>query len=474
MPLSTTGIVIIITIVFFIIYVVLLKKYSLQDTEFLWDWQKLEPEIDAVLREPTDKEFLWGTATAAHQVEGNLSKNNWYWWEHQTDAKGNPRIHRGQKSGKACEHWERYPKDIELMSKELGINSYRFSIEWSRIEPQEGVWDQDAIDHYGKMIDCMLENGIHPMATLHHFSHPMWFEEKGSFEKQENIILFQRFAEKIFAAYSDRVQRWCTHNECGPFATMGWGMGVFPPGKNDPALVGQVLLNLMRSHNAIYHSLKSMPNGNKVDIGLVKNIFQFHPWHRWNLIHVAICSILDDVYNESIIRTIRDGVFSIDAPKIKLYEEMPDIKGATDFIGLNYYSNLLVKLSRALSPFTPLSRPGQIVTDFPYTTYPEGFYSAIQRISTLNKPIIITENGIPDNKDDRREDWIRRYLYVMKKAMNEGIDIQGYHYWSFMDNFEWAEGYDMRFGLYEVNFETQERKLRQGAKLYQEIVSLRK
>ena len=151
----------------------------------------------------------------------------------------------------------------------------------------------------------------------------------------------------------------------------------------------------------------------------------------------------------------------------KIYQSL---KGATDFIGLNYYSDLLISMRRALNPFKPVKRPHQIQTDFPYASYPEGFYRALKRIAELNKPVIITENGIPDDKDDRREDWIRRYIYAMRMAMNEGVDVKGFHYWSLLDNFEWAEGYTMRFGLYEVNFSTQERTLRESAKLYKKII----
>ena len=154
--------------------------------------------------------------------------------------------------------------------------------------------------------------------------------------------------------------------------------------------------------------------------------------------------------------------------------DIPGAKQSADFVGLNYYSNLLISLSRMLDPHKALTRPGQIVTDFPYATYPEGFYRAIKRMGTIGLPIIITENGIPDNRDDRRADWIRRYMYAMKRAMNEGVDVKGYHYWTLMDNFEWAEGYDMRFGLYEVDFENQKRSLRKGAQPYVDLVKKHK
>jgi beta-glucosidase len=176
------------------------------------------------------------------------------------------------------------------------------------------------------------------------------------------------------------------------------------------------------------------------------------------------------VYNESIIGLLRDGEFRVKwLYKSDEVFDIPDSMGASDFVGLNYYSTLLVSLKRALDPYTPIIRKGQVCTDFPYATYPEGFYRAIKRMQVLNKPIIITENGIPDNKDDRRGDWIRRYSYAMKRAMNEGADVRGYHYWTLMDNFEWAEGYDMRFGLLEVDFETQKRTLRAGSK---ELIAL--
>lgn len=444
------------------------------EPELLWDWKK--EDVSSVYKAKWPKNFLWGSATAAFQVEGNNAPSNWSMWENATDEHGKPRIHKGQKSGAACDHYNLFRQDLKSAAEDLGITSYRFSLAWSRIEPEMGVFNEDAIQHYNEVIDACLENDIEPMITLHHFSHPLWFEEMGSFEKEENIDIFLRFSEKVFRAYSDRVKYWCTHNECGPFATMGWGLGVFPPGVKSIRRMGAVLLNLMRSHTKVYHHLKALPNGQDVQIGLVKNIFQFDPWHRWNPIHWYICRFMDEVYNESIIRTIRDGQFSIsNGPLFKMNVDLPDAKGATDFIGLNYYSNLLMNIRRGMDassgpPFTPWGRPGQIMTDFPYTTYPEGFYRALKRIATLDKPIFVTENGIPDNIDDRRQDWIERYLYAMNKCIQEGIDVRGYQYWTLLDNFEWAEGFDMRFGLYEVNFETQERTLRPSTQAYRKII----
>jgi beta-glucosidase len=428
--------------------------------ELRWDWSGIDP-LEARFPEG----FLWGAATAAHQVEGGNDNNNWARWETSVDDRGRPRIHNGQRSGAACEHYTRYPDDIRLMA-EIGLKTYRFSVEWSRIEPSPGRFDPAAIRHYHDVIDHLLAAGITPMVTLHHFTHPLWFEDLGSFEREENIALFVRFSQRMFAEYGEKVPLWCTHNEPGPFATMGWGLGVFPPGVRSPARLGVVLANLMRSHGRVYAALKSMPGGDAAQIGLVKNIFQFDPWRRWNPAHWVLTRALEEVYNGSILRFLAGEPFTITVPGVMRVREDISERGL-DFVGLNYYSHLLLSpLMPTEPPFAVNARPGDVVTDFPYCTYPEGFYRALMDLRGLNKPIYVTENGIPDAKDDRRADFINRYLYAMSRAIQDGCDVRGYYYWSLLDNFEWAEGYDMRFGLFEVDFATQKRRLREGAGAY--------
>lgn len=448
-----------------LLYTLVTYRLHRRYPETIWDWDKQNLND---LEFPEN--FMWGTATASHQVEGG-NVNNWSRWEEGNHRDGTPHIHNNDQSGQACEHYARYKEDIARI-KELGLSSYRFSLAWNRIEPTPGDYNEEAIAHYHQVIDTCKQMGIRPMVTLHHFTHPLWFEDIGSFEHEENIEHFLRFSEKVFSEYGRKVKYWCTHNEPGPFATMGWGLGMFPPGIRSLKRMSRVLQNLMRSHLRVYKKLKSMPGGDKAQIGLVKNIFQFDPYRRWSLLHWALCRLLDHVYNESIIRFLRDGLFRIYVPGVVfIQEKFEDAKGATDFIGLNYYSNLIMSpLSPQKPPFKPLTRPGQVLTDFPYTTYAEGFYRALKRINTIGRPIMVTENGIPDAKDDRREIFIRRYIYALSLAIKDGCDVRAYYYWSLLDNFEWAEGYSMRFGLYAMNFETQERTLREGAKAYQEIV----
>lgn len=438
-----------------------------QHPEPRWDWAALEPELDEVVFPP---DFRWGTATAHHQIEGGHDDNNWGRWERSTDDRGRPRIQHGDVSGDAADHWNRWREDVALMDEVLGCDLYRFSFSWSRIEPRPGEWDRAALDHYHQLIDELLRRGITPMATVHHFAHPGWLEELGSFEREENIAHVVRFAGKLFEEFGEKVPLWCTFNEPGPFSVMGWLLGVFPPGKKSPRLHGQVLRNLCLAHLRVVEKIRAMPGGDAVKIGLVKNIFQLDPWRRWSPLDWALCRLADHVYNESVLEFLRSGRFRYRVPFLVNMDEQlmgPGLEDRGDFVGLNYYANLLLDpFMRREPPFEVRSRPGQIPTDMPYNIYAEGLWRALHRIRSVGLPVWITENGVPDARDDRRATWIRRYLYALRRAMAEGVEVRGFCYWSLLDNFEWAEGYQMRFGLFAVDYETQERTLREGARAY--------
>ncbi len=437
-----------------------------ENPELRWDWNKIDT---ADIHFP--KEFLWGTATAAHQVEGNCDNDNWGAWEQAPDEHGKPRIKNGQKAGLACDHWNRYLEDISLLQA-LGVKAYRFSVEWSKIEPKEGEFDQTALQHYQEMCEALLAAGLKPVVTLHHFTHPIWFEQKGAFEKAENIALWVRFCEVVFQKLQDKVHLWCTINEPEVFASQGYFQGVFPPGKKDPQLAGVVLKNLLEAHVQAYQALKRLPNGDKAQIGLVKNIFQFDPYRRWHLFDWLVSRQFNGLFTDAIIRFFQTGHFDFSLPGLVNVEHFnAATPGTLDFVGLNYYSHMLVKSHWNLKEFFTFERrPDEIMTDMPYPIYAEGFYRAIKTLAQLGVPVYITENGIADAKDDRRDLFIRRYLFALSQAIKDSCDVRGYFYWSLMDNFEWAEGYDMKFGLYEVNFATQERKLREGARYFVEVV----
>ncbi len=449
-----------------IIYLIPTAYLNFKEPVLKWNWDKIDLN-DIFFPE----DFIWGVASAAHQVEGYHTTNNFSWWETQVDEQGNPRIKRGEKCGAACDNWNRYADDIELI-QDLGVSSYRFSVSWSKIMPEEGLVDSTALQHYVDMCDTLLAAGIIPMVTLHHFTHPMWFEDKGAFEKEENIEDFVAFSEVVFEALKDRVNYWCTLNEPAVYVVAAYFDGNFPPGKKDPKLAAVVLKNMFKAHVAVYNHLNTLPCNCEVQIGIVKNMHQIDPMNSWNLLDRLLSRTVNQGFNGSFIGTFRDGHYKFSFPTlVDEQEEIPDAPGTLDFVGLNYYSHNAMDFSFNLDEALQTRMyPDEVPTDMDYTIYPEGLYRAIVEISETGVPIIITENGIADAKDDRRGDFIKKYLYAVSKAINEGYDVQGYHYWSLMDNFEWDLGYDMQFGLYHVDFKTQERTLREGAKEYQRIV----
>ncbi|MFA6126719.1 MAG: glycoside hydrolase family 1 protein [Bacteroidales bacterium] len=441
--------------------------FQIQRPQLKWNWSKID-----VNKISFPKDFIWGVATAAHQVEGYNTNNQWYLWESTVDATGNPMIARGQLSGMACDHWRRYPQDIRLM-KELGVTSYRFSVEWSRVEPREGVFDTLAIKHYQEECDSLIAQGITPMVTLHHFTNPIWFEKKGAFEKMENVADFVRFTEVVYLALKDRVKLWCTINEPAVYVVGGYFQGDMPPGKKDPKLAAVVLRNILEAHVQAYWKIKSLPGGDQAKVGLVKNMTQMDPYRKWHLGDWIFANLIEGVFNGTTLNFMKTGHYRFSMPTMaKLIDENPKAIGSMDFIGLNYYSHYNYKFSFNLDKaFKARLLPGEIKTDMDYASYPEGFYRAIKTVSELGIPIMITENGVADAKDDSRAQFISQYLYALSKSISEGCNVQAYYYWTLIDNFEWSLGYDMKFGLYSLDMPTQRRTMKNGSKRYQEIIS---
>ena len=435
------------------VYFFLIAILSLRNPEKHIDWSKQDLEN---LKFPSD--FSWGVATASHQIEGD-NQNNWSQFESKQGLEA---------SGAACDHWNLWKADFDLIEK-LNVGHYRFSLEWSRVQPNEGEWDEAAIQQYSEMVDDLLARNIEPMVTLHHFSHPIWFQAKGGFEVEANVEDWIVFSQKMFEVLSDRVQWWCTINEPAVFTTMGYVLGEFPPGARSFKQTRAVATNMMRAHARCYRALKAMPRGKDVQIGLVKNINIFDPYRRWNLVHWIQAKILDEMFNRCWLRGLRNGRFR--APSSLFSTKIPGLKGSSDFIGVNYYTHLL---ATPFMPTTveidPLIRPWEERTDFRYPMYAEGLRRSFDMVANLKLPILVTENGVADDDDDMRPEHIRRHLWITSKAIADGMDIRGFYHWSLMDNFEWAEGYTQRFGLYHVNFETQERTLKVSGKLYADIV----
>jgi len=349
------------------------------------------------------------------------------------------------------------------------------------------------------LIDHLISNDIIPVITLHHFTHPIWFEEKNSFEIEHNIKYFVRFAKKMFEEYSEKVSMWCTINEPGVYAFQGYLRGAFPPAKKDLQLCGIISKNLIIAHIDVYKALKSMKNGDKCQIGITHSITQYNAYHtgsRFNPVQKFeefLSHYLNHLFYDAMMNFFITGKFEYKSPvviqllltgtlpkRIQTYAEVKyeypgesrkyNSKDILDFFGIQPYSNVLVDCTNTDPVKKPSLRKDDIATDMPYRICPESLYRAVHQASFIGVPIYVTENGIADAKDDRRELFIRRYLYALHKAINDGYDVRGYFYWSLLDNFEWDLGYGMKFGLYEVDFKTQKRKLRKGAEFYQKLV----
>jgi beta-glucosidase len=411
------------------------------------------------------KDFRWGTATAAHQVEGNNTNNNWWAWE-----QGEGHILNNDKSGLACDWWNNAERDFDLMA-EMGLNAHRLSVEWSRIEPQQGFFDDAALGRYREMLLGLRQRGIEPMLTLHHFSNPLWLEEQGGWENHEFVVpLFERFVRKTVAVLKDVCDLWCTVNEPNVYAVGAYLGAVTPPGKYGRLdLTLAVVRNLLLGHAAAYHIIHELQPYARV--GLAHHMRPFEGLREGHVLDAIIANTQSAIFNDAILKAAIDGQWSWlmrrNAPSPR------GLKGTLDWIGLNYYSRQRTKFDRT-SPATWYGSihhtPDAIMSDHDYgEIYPAGLMKMMRKCAKRKLPIYITENGIPDADDDQRPAFLVTHLREVWKGVQFCFFIQGYYHWSFVDNFEWSEGWRMKFGLFELDHLTQERIPRKSAELYSAI-----
>jgi len=423
------------------------------------------------------KGFLWGAATSAHQVEGDCTNNDWTAWENSYDNNANPHIKNSDKSGKASDHWNRYKDDL-LLLKDIGCNSYRFSVEWSKLVPQPGAWSQAAADHYIEMCATMRDLNIEPNLTLHHFTLPQWLAAKGGFEHPDSVKYFADYTQRTAETLGPYVDFWATFNEPVVFAFLGWVRGIWPPGKQDLCLAARVLANILEAHQQAYHILHKTVlqdadgDGVPCRVGIVKSITVFDPARKWWLPDWLTTLALDRLYNSALLDAFRTERFKFNLfNTLRFTKELPGLSDTLDWIGVNYYTQFLTKidlksdLNMRIYPRKKLAK-----TDMDWAVYPAGLYRALRMVQSFGVPIYVTENGIATQDDQLRERYISQHIDAMHEAILDNIDVQGYYYWSLMDNFEWAEGFEKRFGLYHVDYRTQKRSLKNGTKIYSDII----
>ena len=407
------------------------------------------------------KDFSWGTATSSHQVEGQNKNNNWYAWE----RKGH--IVDDHACGLACDWWGgRWKEDFDRAA-EAGQNAHRLSIEWSRVQPKPDRWDEDALDHYRQMVRGLVERGLTPMVTLHHFTDPYWLTEMGAWENTAIIRDFETYTRKIVEALQEYVSLWCTINEPNVYTTMGYIIGDFPPGENDLKKAFQVMSNMLKGHAAAYHAIHEIQP--EARVGMAINYRGMNPARDWFPPDQWVANLISRLYNDFFPQAAIDGVMRF----LFNRESVPAAKGTQDFLGINYYTRELVAFNpfapgdlfnkRYFNPDAELSETGFIANQ------PEGFLEALRWGLQYNKPIIVTENGVEDSEDSFRRRYLIEHIHQLWHGVNRSWPIEGYFHWSLVDNFEWERGWTQRFGLWELDVETQARRKRPSADLYAAI-----
>lgn len=382
--------------------------------------------------------FLWGSATSAYQVEGGNIHSDWESFK---------------SSGEACDQYNLYKQDFDL-AKSLNHNAHRLSIEWSRIEPQEGQFDEAEIAHYAEVLKYLKSLNITVMLTLWHVTLPKWIADLGGWENGRTVKYFERFVKKIIPEIGEFVDLWVTVNEPGVYVYETYIARVWPalPAGRPNAKkswLGQIktLLNLASAHKKAYKALhQAYPAGKPV--GMANNIMSFEAFHKHSLTEQLAVS-LNDIFINHMFYFLT--------------------KGTHDFLGINYYFHVRFKHQGLIPEAVNKLRQIHEISDLGWEVYPEGIFDVLTDLSD-DIPIYITECGIASMNDDRRNRFLIMYLQEVSRAIRSGVNVRGFFYWSLLDNFEWHLGFDPRFGLVEVDYETQKRTPRTSSKVYAEII----
>jgi len=401
-------------------------------------------------------DFVFGSAAAAHQVEGNNRHNDW--WAHERAADTNAI----EPSGPACDHYRRFADDFRLI-RSLGQPAHRLSIEWSRIEPEPGRIDAAEIEHYRVVLSTLRELEIEPWVTLHHFTLPQWFAQRGGFTKADNVAAFRSFAERVARTYGDLVQHWCTINEPTIHAEMGYRFGYFPPRVADAAVAADVLGNLFRAHTAAAEAVRAQARLQPT-IGITLAVQAHEPFRAESEADGALARQRDAETNQVSFDALRTGVFAYPGREPL---DIPGLKASSEFVGIQYYSRFRYDADVSGPAMPDLNRT---LSQMAWEVYPEGFAPLLRRGAATGLPVYVTENGMAHDDDRVRVQYIADHLAAVDDARCAGADIRGYFYWSTMDNFEWNFGYGPQFGLIAVDRRTLERRPRPSAHFFAEVI----
>jgi beta-glucosidase len=361
--------------------------------------------------------------------------------------------------------------DLDLL-KELGVNAYRFSVEWSRLEPRPGSWNAREVGRLGGVVERLAVMGITPMVTLHHFTHPRWFAEQGAWNHDDAVDRFLGFASQVVESIPS-VRYWITFNEPLVFLLGGYVDGCMPPGRRDLVAATDALERILEAHALVYRLIHRINPGAMV--GVAHNMCVFAPSRSWHPLDRLFTTAVHRTYNEALVEAFVHGRLRIAAPFLKEVDLETPVAGTLDFIGVNYYTRFHLAFQPAGRGDRPMEvrgrdAAGEGLTDMGWEVHPEGFGRMLRIAARAGVPILVTENGIATEDDQRKIDFIRRHLDVLEVCRAEGLDIRGYFYWSLTDTYEWLHGFDKRFGLYRVDWESGQRTATSAARYYGDLV----
>ncbi len=407
-------------------------------------------------------DFRWGVSVAGNSVEGHNLDSEWWAWEHE---KG--RIKLGHTSGVACDWWQNAEADFDRAA-ELGLNALRMSVEWSRVEPGPGVFDEHVLERYAEMLRGLQERGIEPMVTLHHFSSPLWMAEQGGWEQRKFVALFARYVRVAVQVLGEHCDLWCTFNDPNLHAYLAYTEGVFPPGKSDYRATIRVMRHMVEAHAAAYNELHAVQPDARV--GLSHNFRPVRPASPDASEDRRTARRADRIYNQAIVAALETGIW----PSPLGVGPAFGVRGKLDWIGISYYGRDLVQFDarrRRAVLGRRIPGDGAELLDGGYGEfYAQGMLEGIQRLSRLGLPIYVTENGIPDDDDDQRPRYLVAHLYQIWRAVQLSYPVVGYYHRTLVDGFEWSEGWTQRFGLLAFDPGATQRRPRRSANLFSDIV----
>jgi len=412
--------------------------------------------------------FYWGVATSAFQIEGHL-ENDMTVWEKQGGFRQNG---KDPQVGQAADHWHRWRQDFDLLSK-LSVNAYRFSIEWARLEPQPGCFDDKALAVYRDMLIDLQKRGITPFLTLHHFTHPVWFHQQCPWHKKESVIAYLTYIEKVIKMAAPFVDWYLTFNEPQVWALGAYADAKFPPGEKDFKKMMTAIYHMLNAHSAAYRLIKKIKP--EAMIGIAKNFIVFRALNKSNPLDKALTRSIRYFYNHMVLNAFTNNQLEIRFPPLLNFNHAIELDNRIDFWGINYYYRMHVYFRLGLGmPFGLkfIDRSGEGLSSLGWENHSRGLYKTTKQLAKTGKPILITENGIACENDDERIAFLKNHYRILKKIKKKGIDLRGYFYWTFIDNYEWLEGKAARFGLIRVDYEKQlERSEKPSAAFYRDHIS---